>query len=213
MKTFFIVLLQIIVVALAADFVAGFVHWLEDAYACEDIPVIGTLVGRANIIHHHFPRYFTRFNWWQSSWDLLCLSVAIVLIAWPLGLLTWHVWLFAAITTNANQIHKWSHRTRKENGPLISFFQQIHLLQTPRHHARHHTDPKNSHYCTTTNLLNPILDRVRFWDGLEWLIWRVTGLKRREDTSLSKNGPPPEWLKEFRDKPFRKFSASPQTSP
>ena len=191
---------QAIFTLLAADFVAGIVHWLEDAYVREDTPVVGALVGRQNIVHHHCPRYFTRLNWWQSSWDLLCISAAIVLVAWALNVLTWQVWLFATISVNANEVHKWAHRTRKENGALISFFQDIRLLQTPRHHSRHHTSPKNSHYCTTTNLLNPVLDSIRFWDGLEWLIWRVSGLRRREDTSLPGHGPAPAWLEKFREK-------------
>ena len=40
---------------------------------------------------------------------------------------------------------------------MITFLQRIGVLQTARHHALHHTDPKNSHYCTVTNVLNPVL--------------------------------------------------------
>jgi ubiquitin-conjugating enzyme E2 variant len=112
--------------------------------------------------------------------------------------LTWHVWLFAALSANANEFHKWSHRTRKENGRIISFLQDIKILQTAKHHARHHTDPKNSHYCTITNFLNLVLDRVNFWNGLEWLLAKTIQLKRQPDTSVHGFGPGPEWLKEFR---------------
>ncbi|HTB63826.1 MAG TPA: fatty acid desaturase CarF family protein [Opitutales bacterium] len=193
-------LCKILATVLAADFVAGFVHWLEDAYAREDTPILGPLVARANIIHHHYPRHFTRLSWWQSSWDLLCLCALLVLAAWATGLLTWEVWLFAMLTTNANQIHKWAHRTRKENGPVISFLQDIHLVQTPRHHALHHTNPKECHYCTTTNLLNPILDGLRFWEGLECLLENLLGIHRRVDTSVPGHGPAPAWLHEIRRK-------------
>ena len=67
-----------------------------------------------------------------------------------------------------------------------------------QHHARHHTDPKNSHYCTITNWLNPVLDGLRFWDGLEWLLARTIRLERREDTSVRGHGPGPAWLAEYR---------------
>lgn len=198
----------------AADFVAGFIHWLEDAYVREDTPLIGKHVARPNIVHHHYPRYMTRHSWLQSSWDLLVLSVALVLIAWALHLLTWQVWLFALLVANGNEVHKWSHRTRKENGRLISFLQDIRLLQTSRHHARHHTDPKNSHYCVLTNFVNPILDGLRFWNGLEWLLARTIGLKRRPDTSVHGHGPGPDWLAEFKrtpqPAPARKESNQPQ---
>jgi len=198
MQALFLILFKIIGTVLLADFVAGLVHWVEDAYAREDTPILGPLVARANIVHHHYPRYFTRLSWWQSSWDLLMLSGLLVLGAWSLGVLTWPVWLFAILATNANEIHKWEHRTRKENGPVISFLQDIHLLQSARHHAIHHTNPKNVHYCTTTNVLNPILDGLHFWDGLEWLLAHTLGIHRRPDTSVPGHGPAPAWLEEYR---------------
>src|ERR1700756_2310605 len=105
---------------LAAELVAGFVHWFEDAYVRDDTPLIGRIVGRPNTIHHHFPRYMTRHNWWQSSRELVLLAAIPVVLAWLCHGLTWEVWLFALLSANANEFHKWSHRTRKENGRLIS---------------------------------------------------------------------------------------------
>ena len=198
MKTFLELALHILAVLAAADFVAGFVHWFEDAYVREDTPFIGRVIGRPNVIHHHLPRHMTRKNWLQSSWDLCLISAAIVFAAWTLGALTWHVWLFAVVSANANQVHKWSHRTRHENGRFITFLQNLRVLQTPHHHAIHHTNPKNVHYCPITNLVNPLLDHAHFWDALEWLLAHTIGLHRRADTSLPEQGPAPEWLKAFR---------------
>jgi ubiquitin-conjugating enzyme E2 variant len=150
----------------------------------------------------------TRFNWWYTSWNLLVIAAILVLAALSLGHLNWEVWLFAIIAANANEFHKWAHRSRKENGRVISFLQDIKILQTAKHHALHHTDPKNSHYCTTTNLLNPILDTIRFWDGLEWLLANTIHLTRREDTSVRGHGPGPAWLKEFQRPQGRKGSTA-----
>ena len=194
----FVVVLQVVLIVMLADFAAGVVHWIEDAYVREDTPLIGSFIGKANVIHHHLPRYMTRNNWWQSSWDLLCISALMVAGAWALGVLTWQVWLFVAISTNANEVHKWSHQTRKENGRIISFLQDVHVFQTPHHHAVHHTNPKNVRYCPITNLVNPILDGIHFWDGVEWVLARTIKLNRRPDTSVPNNGPAPEWLKEIR---------------
>ena len=198
MKTIIIVLVKIARTVFAAEFVSGLVHWFEDAYVREDTPLIGRRVARPNIVHHHYPRYMTRHNWLQTSWDLMLLSTILVVVAWACGVLNWEILLFAIIAANANELHKWSHRTRTENGPVISFFQDIRVLQTARHHARHHTDPKNSHYCTVTNVLNPVLDGMRFWDGLEWTLARTIGLQRRPDTSVRGCGPGPQWLAEYR---------------
>lgn len=206
MTKLIIVMLQIVLVLMLADFVAGVVHWFEDAYVREDTPIIGSFIGRANVIHHHLPRYLTCNNWWQSSWDLLAFSALIIFIAWRLNLLIWHVWLFAAISANANEVHKWSHRTRKENGRVITCLQNLCVLQTPRHHAVHHTNPKNVRYCPVSNLVNPILDRLRFWDGLEWLLAHALGLHRRPDTSLPGAGPAPAWLQPLRGQPKAKIA-------
>ena len=174
MKNAIIVLLQIVLVLASADFLAGIVHWLEDAYIREDTPLIGSTIGRANVIHHHLPRHMTRNTWWQSSWDLVAFSAILLLISWKVGILGWQTWL--------------------------TFLQNIRLLQTPHHHAIHHTNPKNVHYCPITNLVNPLLDTIRFWDATEWLLARTIRLHRRPDTSLPGHGPAPEWLKPLREK-------------
>lgn len=171
-------------IALLADFVSGFFHWLEDAYGNPNWPITGRLVTQPNILHHHDPRYFTRHNWFQSSWDLLCLGASILMIAWVSGVLTWQVGLFVFLGVNANEVHKWAHRTPSENGPVISFLQRIRVIQSPRHHAGHHTDPKNSHYCVLTNFLNPLLDAIGFWAGLESIVRITFGIRRRHDSSL-----------------------------
>ena len=198
MLTVILTLLRAVRTVFTAEFAAGAVHWFEDAYVREDTPVLGRFMARANIVHHHYPRHMTRHNWWQSSWDLCLLSALIVLAAWACGALTWEVWLFAILAANANEIHKWAHRTKAENGPVITFLQKMGVLQTAQHHARHHTDPKNSHYCTITNFANTVLDGIRFWDGVEWALAKTTGLKRRPDTSIRGHGPGPAWLVEYR---------------
>jgi ubiquitin-conjugating enzyme E2 variant len=190
--------LQAIGVILAADFTAGLIHWIEDAYIREDTPLVGRLIGVPNTIHHHLPRRMTRNTWWQSNWDLLLVMGLLVGATAMLGCLTWHVWLFAFVAGNANEVHKWSHRTRRENGRLISWLQDMRILQTPHHHAIHHTNPKEVNYCPITNALNPVLDTLHFWEGLEWLLARVFSLKRRPDSSVPGQGVAPEWITEMR---------------
>ena len=189
---------QIVLVAALADFAAGVIHWAEDAYFTEKTPVIGPLFIRPNIVHHHYPRFFTRLSWWQSSWDLVLASAALLAVAWPLGLLSWQLGLFVVLSANANEIHKMAHRTRAENGRLISALQDWHILQTPRHHGLHHSDPKNTYYCPITNLVNPVLERIGFWARLEAMIEKLTGATHRKDTAVRGQGPGPDWLASFR---------------
>jgi plasmanylethanolamine desaturase len=178
------IVLEFAAAVLVTDFVSGFVHWLEDAYGREDLPITGRWITRLNVLHHRDPRHFVRNNWLKSSWDLTLAAALVLEVAWKLGRLDWPVWVFAVVGANANQIHKWAHRTRRENGKLITRMQRLHLVQSPRHHAVHHTDPKNSHYCVITDFLNPILDGLGFWAGLEFVILHTLGLRRRMDASV-----------------------------
>lgn len=190
--------LQAVGVVLAADFVAGIVHWAEDAYIREDTPWLGAWIGRPNIVHHHLPRRMARNTWWESNRELLLAMGFMVVVAALIGCLTWHVWLFAIVGGNANEVHKWSHRTRRENGRFITRLQDMHILQTPHHHAVHHTNPKQVHYCPITNALNPVLDALHFWEGVEWLLEHMVGLRRQPDSSVPGQGVPPEWIHEMR---------------
>ena len=189
---------QIVLVVGLADFVAGVVHWTEDAYFTEETPVIGPTIIVPNIVHHHLPRYFTRLSWWESSAELVLAGLVLIAIAWPLGLLSWQLFLFVGVSINANEIHKMAHRTRTENGWFISKLQDWRVLQTPRHHGLHHADPKNTFYCPVTNYVNPLLEKVQFWPRLEALIALRTGVSHRHDTAVRGQGPGPEWLDEFR---------------
>src|SRR6218665_2356504 len=101
-----LIAVQVIVIVGLADFVAGLVHWAEDAYFDEDTPVIGQRVIVPNIVHHHVPRYFTRPSWWQSSRALLFVGLIGLAVAIPLGAVTWQLLLFLVVSVNANQVHK-----------------------------------------------------------------------------------------------------------
>lgn len=172
---------QVAVGVVVADVVSGLVHWFEDAYVHARMPWLGRLLARVaedNRLHHHKPRAFLAKSWWQSSWDLVLLSTLVLLVAWWGQWLNAGVWVFAILTANANQLHKWTHQNRQEKGWLVHTLQQWRIIQTPRAHGKHHSGTKDSHYCVITNFINPVLETLRVWKGLEWLIWRTTGTRR-----------------------------------
>jgi plasmanylethanolamine desaturase len=163
---------------LLADLVSGLVHWSEDTYARfkprRKLRVIN-LIARDNEVHHRRPRDFLKRTWWQSSWDLLLIGAAILAAAYALGHLSAAVLLFVVLSVNANQMHKWAHRNPRENPAVVTWLQRMHLLQSPRHHGKHHGGNKDSHYCVVTNFLNPVLEEVSFWRRLERVVARVSG--------------------------------------
>lgn len=163
-----------------ADFVSGLVHWLEDAYARPGMPVIGK-IAEENLRHHARPREFITKGWWESSSDLLLIGLVAILISLLTHTFSLWVLLFVVLTVNANQIHKWAHQGPRENPRLVTWLQQKKVLQTPHEHAKHHSGEKNTNYCVITNYLNPALERIGFWKGLEDAIEFVAGIKRRTD--------------------------------
>lgn len=175
--------LKILATWLVVDFISGVVHWCEDSYGSPATPFVGRHITRPNLLHHFRPRAFVGNNWYGSSKLLVAACLASLAVAYVMGHLSPMVVLAAALGANANQVHKWSHRTTAENGRLVSLAQRIGLVQSPRHHHQHHVDGKDSHYCVLTNLLNPVLDGLGFWRGVEWLL-RQVGIEKRNDDAM-----------------------------
>lgn len=176
---------QVLATWLATDFLSGLLHWLEDRYGNPSWPIVGRHVTKPNILHHFVPRAFVTNSWYLSSRLLLLVGTLIVSVTALLGMFNWMVVLAIVLGVNANQVHKCSHRTRQENGRFVVLLQRLRLVQSPSHHHRHHSEQKDSHYCVLTDFLNPILDRMRFWRGLEWLIERCFGARPRDDEAMA----------------------------
>lgn len=176
---------QVVSTWLATDFLSGFFHWLEDSYGSPSWPIVGRHVTKPNILHHYVPRAFVNNSWYLSSRLLILVCTLIGVVTLTVGAFNWMVAVAMLLGVNANQVHKWSHRTRRENGRFIGLLQRVRVIQSPSHHRRHHVHRKDSHYCVLTDFLNPVLDRARFWRGLEWFIERSFGIKRRDDEAMA----------------------------
>ncbi len=178
------IFLDILLVILAVEFGSGLLHWLEDSYGQPHWPITGRWITAPNILHHRAPSAFTAHSWLYSAAVLLVIGAAIIGVAWSIGMLTWQLLLFVAIGANANEVHKWNHLPRKRRGKLVVALQNAHLLQSAKHHGKHHVGSKDTHYCVLTNLLNPVLDAVQFWRMLEWTIERLLGVATRSSREV-----------------------------
>ncbi len=161
-----------------ADLVSGLVHWWEDSFGEPDSPIIGKWIVQPNIQHHVAPAEFLKKNWWQSSWDLFLAGVIICVVAYYTGHFGWEVVLFSVLSANANQLHKYGHMAEHKVPWFVRIFIKAKVFQDARHHGRHHSGQKNTAYCVITPYLNPVLDKIGFWRGLEkvfrpWLSSRV----------------------------------------
>jgi len=188
-----LILTQAVGIYLLVDFISGLIHWSEDRYGSETTPFVGGAI-KKNILHHHRPRHITKISLWEAMGTTLFISLGIFAGGTLLGFFGWQLVLLSLLGMNVNTVHRWAHSTPKELPWIVRTLQRLRLIQTPQHHALHHGLPRVTHYGAFTNCLNPVLERLKFWQSVEWCIAAVTGIHPREDDSLPGSGPTPEWI-------------------
>lgn len=168
--------LEVLACIVIADFLTGLVHWWEDTYSVPSWPVLGKLVAIPNIEHHKLPKLMgQRGNWWTRC-RLSFIFTGIFMIPFVIcNAVSWQLCLVALLTALGNQVHAWHHGANHDN-KIIRFFQKKKIIQTPNHHGIHHREPFDNHYCILTNFLNPVLDKLMFWRGLE-IFFNFFGIK------------------------------------
>ncbi len=170
----------IIVCLWAADFITGFIHWMEDTYCLEHLPVIGGFICEPNIQHHIDPldivrdgTFFSRnYLQWTSCGAIF---LGLCLVGWG-NIYTFMTLFFASF---GNEVHRWNHMSR--SGPFVSLLKETGLIQMQRQHSLHHKPPYAQYYCALTSQLNPVLERVNFWRRLESAVTFMTGITPKRE--------------------------------
>ncbi|MDZ4852446.1 MAG: fatty acid desaturase CarF family protein [Pirellulaceae bacterium] len=150
---------------LAADFMSGFWHWLEDRYFDTRWPLIGKYIAKPNQLHHKMPIEFTRGNYWHRNYTAILPAIVAATLASCFG--NWSLALVCIMVSQANEIHAWAHQRCNS---LVRMLQETGVIQSPDHHHGHHRDPFEIKYCVMTNWLNPILDAFQFWRTAEYAL-------------------------------------------
>jgi|688.fasta_scaffold02596_11 hypothetical protein len=162
-----------------AELISGIFHWWEDRYGNPDWPLVGKYIIKPNIEHHKHMTKFCRGSYlYRNATTLIpCILLASLFYYFQLYFLV----LTMLIVSQSNEIHCWSHlRCNK----FIRFFQDLGLLQSPRQHSIHHTKPFNRYYCVLSNYSNPVLDKLFFWNILEYIV-SLFGASPRKERELA----------------------------
>jgi ubiquitin-conjugating enzyme E2 variant len=172
----------------AADFVSGLVHWAADTWGAETMPVLGRRLLRPFRVHHVNPHDFNRRDFIDTNGDVSILVLPALIAAARLSLEptagaagATALVAFAASGWMTNQVHQWAHVPRPPR--LVAWLQRHGLLLSRAAHARHHRAPHATHYCIATGWLNPLLDHLRVFRRLEWVVTQITGRPPRADDS------------------------------
>lgn len=170
------ILLKILALIIVSDFATGMVHWWEDAYGNPDWKILGKSVVIPNIEHHQFPRKFLKRTFFSRIRLSLLIALFIFIFLSIFSMVSWEIIFILLYSSMANEFHAITHRSDKENGIIIYFLQRIGIIQSRKMHGLHHRSPYNINYCVLTNYLNPILNAIRFWDAIEYII-SLIGIK------------------------------------
>lgn len=175
MYSFFYILFA----AIVADFLTGIFHWWEDRYGNPDWPILGKFVIQPNINHHKNPSQFTKGNYIQRNWTTLlpALVLGISFLYYEYYFLSL-VFLFAS---QSNEMHCWEHTKVNK---FISWLQRSFILQDKKTHALHHKRPYDTNYCVMTMVVNPCLNRIKFWYYLERTVYCISGIDPRKERTL-----------------------------
>ncbi len=147
--------------------------------------------------HHKDPEDITRHDWIETNGNAcvvsmpLLLATAVAIHPRPGDLFAVFI-LGSALSLTlgvlaTNQFHKWAHM---EHPPRLALrFQRWGLILERQHHLIHHEAPFETYYCITTGWLNPLLQRLRFFEGLERLSRRWLGCRPGESDRTFLNRP------------------------
>lgn len=170
--------LQILVAWLLADFLTGVVHWVEDRYFDEHTSLdFAQGVATDNQLHHSKPTAMLLNSYWGNMRSGAMVAWPLAAVVWLSGAPLW-LWLGIAAAGFGNLVHRFAHTPRTQLPRWIRGLQEFGLFISAEHHDTHHRDqiglvPKHRAcraYCPMTDLVNPVLDRVRFWDRCETVL-------------------------------------------
>jgi plasmanylethanolamine desaturase len=160
---------SVIACLLVVDLLSGLLHWWEDTWTAPGrSQLLDRWVVRDNIEHHRRPGTIRAGDYWGTNRVCIVIALFAGAVLVLCGMHAWQAYLIVALASQANQVHLWGHSAHPPRA--VASLQRVGILQSPAHHAEHHKRPYASRFCTMTNYLNPLLDEIRFWRGLEWAI-------------------------------------------
>lgn len=186
------ILLYILVSWLIADVITGIIHWWQDHYLLDDSKYkIFASISKDNTLHHSKPEAMGYLPMWQnvntSAPYGLIAALILFLVGAPLI-----VWLSIFFSSFGNLVHRFAHVPRNKVPVVIQWLQMAGLFISAKHHSVHHREVtissrqkpiislirkenSNTRFCPMTNWMNPVLDFIKFFPFLEYVL-RLAGI-------------------------------------
>ena len=178
----------LVICVIIADFVVGFVHWMEDTYLdgmMEYLGFINEHIAKPNVLHHVDPRHMTKSTVLVRNY-IQCMGAAIasvILYFTPYNF--WQIHCIFWISSIGNEIHNINHKLDGELNPIERFLIDSGVIQQKKKHMMHHKDYL-THYCTIIDFNNAWMERLNFWRKLEFTLSIIGIHPQRENRRDSK---------------------------
>lgn len=177
--------LSAVMIFYMADLLIALVHHSMDRFGNPDCWIRWLAkIYEANRRHHAWPLDLLRHGPLANAAETLPIAGVILLAAWLIGMLTWHVVLFAAAVAFSAVYHRILHLPREQVCAVFKILQQLRILQDKRMHMHHHAQ-HDVHYSVLSNAVNHFLSFTKLLQHLERLIEKMTGRKPYDLHELS----------------------------
>ena len=150
-----------------ADFATGLFHWLVDIYGNPNWPFIGPAYIEPSHLHHDEDIYVFELSTIVTHLYIWTAVVIVGLFFWSIGMMNLVIASACGFGFLTNIIHRWSHTRPEDNVFIVRWLQKLGLFQSTTHHTFHHSGDSGSHYCLLTDHINPILETLGLWRGLD----------------------------------------------
>jgi len=156
-----------------ADFATGLFHWAVDNYCNPEWPLIGPQYVLPSHLHHDEGMYEFELSSIVTHLYIWTAVIIVGLIFWALGLMNVMIASACGFGFLTNIIHGWSHKRPEDNMLIVRALQKLGLFQSTQHHTFHHEEGSDSHYCLLTDHVNPLLETIGLWRGLDKVLSRL----------------------------------------
>lgn len=85
--------------------------------------------------------------------------------------------VFCATEIMSQELHKWSHMTKKETPALVNTLQDAGVIINRVPHAQHHMAPYDGQYCIVSGICNEPLDNSGFFRWMEHQVYKINGVE------------------------------------
>jgi ubiquitin-conjugating enzyme E2 variant len=164
-----------------ADLGSGILHWSVDNYGNGKTPIMGGII--AAFQGHHSAPWTICERGFENNVCKLCvpfgiqtvLAMKFVFGLGPAATLFWSV--FSVMEILSQEMHKMSHTTKAEAGPIWNSLQDLGLTIDRKSHAQHHIAPYDGNYCIVNGMCNKALDESGFFRRLEHIVYNLNGVE------------------------------------